>query len=325
MSKTGTTRTQQHGITVEAFDRLVRSDRYDFDSFHDELVAALTLDDTRATVSFRYLLHDGNERPRVKDFARFIACEIVDYAIPRSEIEEARQLDAEQSTTRHFAALHKKALSLFTDIANTGEGGELLLYLLAESILRIPQVLCKMPLKTSGHVHYHGSDGVHATVDDATGKLALYWGESKLHASVSSAMSECFESLTPFLLGAGGSTSAQQRDLELLCGNVDLDDAALEAALLQYLDPKSVHFQNLEYRGLCLVGFDVDDYPSEPNQKCTTEVKEALAKRVDSWNKSLTGHITRRRLESFELQVFCLPFPSVEAFRQAFLAELGIT
>ncbi|WP_223252149.1 Hachiman antiphage defense system protein HamA [Paracoccus mutanolyticus] len=47
---------------------------------------------------------------------------------------------------------------MFTDLKSSGEGGELLLYLLTERFLGLPQILCKMSLKTSAH--YHGADGV---------------------------------------------------------------------------------------------------------------------------------------------------------------------
>jgi hypothetical protein len=37
-----------------------------------------------------------------------------------------------------------------------------------------------MPPKPNSEVHVHGIDGIHVGIDEATGKLALYWGESKL-------------------------------------------------------------------------------------------------------------------------------------------------
>jgi hypothetical protein len=39
-----------------------------------------------------------------------------------------------------------------------------------------------MSLKTSREMHVHGTDGIHARMED-DGRLALYWGESKLHAT----------------------------------------------------------------------------------------------------------------------------------------------
>lgn len=78
--------------------------------------------------------------------------------------------------------MHHEAIGTFTDLSNTGEGGEMLLYLLAERFLKVPQVLCKMDLKTDSHMHYHGADGVYASVNEG-GLLKLFWGESKVYAS----------------------------------------------------------------------------------------------------------------------------------------------
>ena len=61
-------------------------------------------------------------------------------------------------------------------LERSGEGGELPLYLLLEMLLGLPQLLCKMPLKTSAETHLHGVDGVHGKLLPS-GDLALYWGE----------------------------------------------------------------------------------------------------------------------------------------------------
>ena len=82
------------------------------------------------------------------------------------------------------------ALSLFPDIESSGEGGELLLFVLAETLLRLPQILCKMSLKTNLRMHVHGADGVHAGVDPGMGRVALWWGESKIY-DAASAIREC--------------------------------------------------------------------------------------------------------------------------------------
>jgi hypothetical protein len=87
--------------------------------------------------------------------------------------------------------------------------GELLLFLLMERLLGLPQLLAKMSLKTSGNVHVHGSDGVHASLGD-DGILDVYWGESKLYKSSSDAFSDCFESIAPLLIAGGVAVEAQR-------------------------------------------------------------------------------------------------------------------
>jgi hypothetical protein len=319
------TAVQRPVLTEELFLVLLRCEKDHLDAFLGEIDASFSLGTTKARVHCRYVLHDGNERPRIKDLARHLAYDIVDFAIPRSEIDHARRADAESNSTRATISLHKKAAALFSNQPNTGEGGELLLYALAQTYLGLPQVLCKMPLKTHPNVHVHGSDGIHATVDPSSGKLALYWGESKLYGSVNAAIKECFTSLSQFLLDTGGSDGRQRRDLELLSSHLDLNDESLERALLDYLNPESPNFRKVEYRGLCLVGFDSNVYPSTPNKRTSDLVRQDFQQSVASWSTLLEASVAAATLDSFVLEVFCLPMPAVQEFRDAFLKELRST
>jgi len=124
-----------------------------------------------------------------------------------SEREDADRTGSSQKVVR----LHTKARKLFTDLVQSGEGGELLLFALAEKLLRLPQLICKMSLNTNTRMHIHGADGLHAGVDEKTGKLLLYWGESKIFGDVTSAVRDCLKSLAPILLDHGASKRDLQR------------------------------------------------------------------------------------------------------------------
>jgi hypothetical protein len=160
---------------------------------------------------------------------------LADYAVPRSQLEKARARDIRFKSSSAVAALHRQACSTFTDIENTGEGGEMLLFLLAERFLKLPQVLCKMDLKTDSHMHYHGADGVYAGVTD-DGLLKLYWGESKIYNDATSAIRSCLASLAPFLVQTDSDGSARERDLVLLSDKADLSDPKLTEAFKRYFE-----------------------------------------------------------------------------------------
>ena len=82
----------------------------------------------------------------------------------------------------------------------TGEGGEILLYILTQDILKLPQLISKMSLKTSTKMHYQGADGVHFQYNSITGNLELYWAEAKMYQDLNAAVANCFDSLKEFLL-----------------------------------------------------------------------------------------------------------------------------
>jgi len=311
------------GLSFEKFLTLLRSEPQSLDAYLGEITTKSVLPSTHATVHCHYVKVDGNKAPRVAGLAERLARELIIYSIPRSDIEAAKAADAAQDT-KHTVALYRKANQLFTDLKTTGEGGELLLYLMAETYLQLPQLFCKMPLKTSSHMHFHGADGIHGTYDPGTEMLAVYWGESKLYANASSAIDKCFKSLAPIVLPDGSSTSPQSRDLQLLKDNLDLANPELEAAILDFLDPDNPKFNQLNYRGVALVGFNTKSYMPGKSPLVEADIATALSKSVKSWHGSTTRHIGKNNLTDITIELFCIPFPSVSEFRKAFLKELGI-
>lgn len=302
-------------------ERLIRQPHEDISAYLSTVEIGVEIADTKALAHCHMLAFDGNDRPRAAELAAYLGNIIIDYAIPRSKIQEAQQRDLLENTTRHVSELKKKAKALFTDTEKTGEGGELLLYLLAQSILKMPQILCKMSLKTSGRVHIHGTDGLHIKYDSEINKLALYWGESKLYADIGQAMSDCLDSIKPYLVD--DSKAPNDRDLQLFRDNLDLLDDSLETELLNYLNPDHPNFNRMQFRGVCLIGFDDDRYPASPNQKAQLDLENEIRASIADWSNKLKTRLTSRSpLESFILDIFLVPLPSVQNFRDAFLEEV---
>lgn len=281
------------------------------------------IDTTNTKANCYFLNLDGNKRPRVNDFARFIAEKIVDYAIPRTEIDKAKKQMEYSGSSAPMIRLNNKAKKLFTSLPKSGEGGEVLLSVLAEVFLGLPQLFTKMVLKTSSEMHVHGSDGIHAGTND-TGHLTLYWGESKLYSSVTDAVKECFSSLAPFLNDSGGSGAEQERDLQLLRDGVDLSNIDLNNAMKAYLDPNNPMFNQVEYRGLCLVGFDSDKYPATPNSKEIEELRNDIKQVYEQRKAHIQKRIVAEKIDSFTIELFLIPFPDVDEFRKAFRREIGV-
>ena len=152
--------------------------------------ASTTVGTTRANVHCHFLVKDGNRRVLVNDLADSLAMEAVNYCIPRSNVTLALAGGKPQEITAELSRLNREARELFTEITNSGEGGELLIYFLMDRFLGIPQLLAKMPLKTNSSVHYHGADGVHVeALDDR--RIAVYWCESKLYEDPTAAVTAC--------------------------------------------------------------------------------------------------------------------------------------
>lgn len=109
----------------------------------------------------------------------------------------------------------------------------------------------------------------------------------------------------------------------LLRDNADTGDDALTAALVRYFTEDTLEASRLDIRGACLVGFSMEDYPNpfEDGQEVRADIQEG----IDRWRSKLGTTINTHSLDSFEIEVFCVPLPSVQDFRDALLAELGLT
>ncbi|MHB8190665.1 MAG: HamA C-terminal domain-containing protein [Ferrimicrobium sp.] len=311
--------TGSDGWIADAVQRLVRAEKLSLDSYLVTVEEATVLAGTSTTCRCHFVRVDAQSKPRVSALIDMLTDQIVNYCIPRSRIEEARKYQEKTKSPDKTLRLFREAKELFTKTKFTGEGGELLLYALLEIVLGLPQILCKMPLKTSSQVHVHGVDGVHARAL-TNGRLAVYWGEAKMYADVNSAIDAALRSLAPYLLDTQGG--AAQREILLLRDHVDTGDDQLTAALIRYFTEDKMEASQLVIRGACLIGFSMDRYvhPIEDDgTSVRTEVADALAR----WHDRLGEVIQKKQLSAIELEVFFVPFPSVKEFREQFLKRLG--
>ncbi|WP_186640230.1 DUF1837 domain-containing protein [Rufibacter sediminis] len=295
------------------------------DAFLKEVKKEVAVNGTKAKVHCYLINFDGDHSPRVADFAAFISHRLLDYCIPRSEIQKAKDLDSKNNTTSSVVKLNKIARDLLSSLDKSGEGGELMLYLLTQEYLKMPQLLCKMPLKTSSEMHIHGVDGIHVKYDDTSGGLALYWGESKMHKSITSAVSDCFKSVGKYLVSTGGSGTPYQREIQLITSNLDLIDEELEEAILDYLNKDSTNYNKVKNCAVCMLGFDYDMYPSGPNIKQIGDLLKEASLAINSWVESISKKLIKSPpLHSFDIELFLIPFPKVDEFRKVFLKEIGL-
>ncbi len=318
---------QSESNIEKAFKSLLRGGTNDFDAHLITVAPSVNLVGTKAILHCHHIQLDGNGIPKVRELLDSLVNRVADYAIPRIEINRAHAKDLANSSNAASSELHRRAARLFVESDCSGEVGEVLLYCLIQSKLRIPQILCKMSLKTNANLHFNGIDGIHATIEPETGQLAFYWAESKLHKDIGGAVSDCLDSILPFLYEPPSTNGRprRERDLELVRADLSkLDNSVLEDALLNYLDPNHTDYNKVNFRGACLVGFDCKNYPEKPNELTTDKVAQAVKTELETqWKKRVGDKITDRSpLETFHLEVFLVPMPDIEAFRTGFVQAL---
>src|SRR5579884_933173 len=134
----------------------VTAERYDACVAHIE--HEYVVDGASATLRLHYVRSDGNGQPKFKELAEVLAWHLGYYAVMAQ-----RHVDAKDQVDH--AKLLSEAKKLLRRNAKSGEPGELLLYFLMEAVLKAPQAICKMSLKTNRKEEVKGSDGVHIKWD----------------------------------------------------------------------------------------------------------------------------------------------------------------
>jgi len=306
-----------------ALAHLVRDGGKNPEAYLDSLEVETSVVNTQAVVRWHRIGHEVTlDKPDTEKLIDKLILLLIDFACTRKERDDAVLSLSNTGSAQAFAALQEKARRLFTTSTTTGEVGELMLYFLAEHLLKYPQVLCKFRLKTNPSVHAHGADGVHASVDPATGHLRLHWGEAKLYQKLGAAVEDCFSSLSELLLEPPGAKKTKRRDIELLRDFKELNEPGIEAAFRSYLDPDDALSKKVRYCGLALIGFDLADYNALTKEVAKKEVA-TVSGRVQKWAAKIKTSVEKHELIGVTIDVFCIPFPSVQAFRDAFLKRLG--
>ena len=280
--------------------------------------SAILNESTTRSIRLHVLKADHNGRPQVGILVRELYKTILDYCIPRKQISKAIDYFNNTRSTQRIVALRKEAQSLFTDVSNSGEGGELLLFILTESVLGYPQVLSKMAIKTSSRMHFHGVDGVYISCSGTPATLRIHFGESKLHKSAAGSVKEATSSIASMLTDEGFLESAR-RDYYLLNTQADLGNDELEEALKGFLDPLDPRFLSPEVCAVLLAGHELADYPTVFEDEPLPDI---VVDKANNLINILEKKAKEMKIHSFHIDLFLVPFPNIQAFRDLLLKEL---
>ena len=275
----------------------------------------LKLTGIETTVRFHYLKFDGNKQPMVKALADTLYAYIIDYCLSAKNRDE--NLTARQSTL-----LTKEARSLFRhpEISDdspdkTGEAGETLLYFLMEAVLKAPQIVSKMELKTNHKDEVKGSDGIHARWNEELEVVDFYFGESKLYKKVSDALTSALKSVNDF-----HDIKMYEHEFNMVTNHFKYADEAVKHEISQLFingNPGT----NVRVNHACLIGYDYkgyDDVLSEPHSNLISIFEDKLLSNAESLVSLLQKKLDKFEKKYLVFDVFFLPFPSVVDFRNAF-------
>lgn len=268
----------------------------------------LVIDDVEATLRFHHLKFDGSGVPKFDALANTLVEHVIYFCIASRQRPGALR-------AHEYIRLYKQARDLFRKEEKSGEAGELLLYFLLETVLKAPQAVCKMSLKTNRREEVKGSDGIHVAYDEDDGCLVLYLGEAKQYQSYGDAMTEAFQSI---------ETLHNQRrvdyEIELVTSHFKHLDSDLQNRVSEYLDSTDPNGE-CKIRHACLIGFDWTKYSAlgtDKHRKFVADFKSEYLKHCKRLAKKTSELFDRYSCRHLSFEFFFIPFKSVAEFRAAF-------
>ncbi len=288
-------------VTQESYDACLSSISHD-----------LKLHGIKSTLRFHHLVFDKNGEPKLDVLIENLANYLTSYCLT----SERRAGDLSEQDRN---SLYRQAKKLLRDEANSGEAGELLLYFLTEAVLKAPQAVAKVSLKTNPRDEIKGSDGIHVGWSEEENCLVIYFGESKIYTQVSSAIDSAVSSINSFY-----KKRLLDHEIFLVSSHFNLLNPVIKTRILNILDKKKGGDYKVVHT--CLFGFDWSAY-SALNTPNKIAFIDKFAEHYLERAKELAS-LLQDKSKNFDdpsrlcLEVFFLPFSSVADFRGRLLKEL---
>lgn len=306
-------------VKIAEIKSLIAVNKDDYTACIDSIEHSDAVSSLNAKLRFHHLKFDGNGRPMVKALAGLLYNYIIDYCISAKNRPEP-------ITVNDAARLTKEARKLFRhpDITDdspdkTGEAGEALLYFLVEAIIQAPQVVAKMELKTNRKLESNGSDGIHIKWNAEDKVVDFYFGESKLYKNIDDAINSAIKSIDSF-----HADEIYKHEFTMITKHFKYADKEVQDAVTEHIrlgEPGA----GARINHACLIGYNWDTYSTLPNAAhpvLTDEFRTRFSKET-----SLIASKLEKKLAGFTrthlcFDIFFIPFPCVQEFRNEFNAAL---
>ncbi|MDD2774662.1 MAG: DUF1837 domain-containing protein [Gallionella sp.] len=272
-----------------------------------------------ATTRLHHLKFDGNGKPMISALAETLYEHIIEYCISTQNRPSPLTPKDATKLTREARNLFIHPESTEDDPDQTGEAGEALLYFLLESVLGVPQIVAKMELKTNKNDEVKGSDGIHMCWNESEQLVDLYFGEAKLYQNMDAAITSMLKSVASF-----HEKNMCRHEFKLATKHFKYANPRVQEAVKDLLG-SGVPSGGVRINHACLVGYNWDEYKNStllPISQLTSEFREKY--KIDSprIHKSLQSKFDKFERKHLRFEIFFLPFPTVQEFRNAFNAAL---
>ncbi|MBI5433283.1 MAG: DUF1837 domain-containing protein [Planctomycetes bacterium] len=311
---------EAHTTPLNELKRLLAANRANYDACLDHIDHQDSCGGVVARTRLHHLKFDPNGQPKLHALARCLAEHVIEYATSartRPTPQSSQEWTALVNETRRMFRVNTQERGL-RDLS--GEAGEMLLYFLLEAVIGAPQVIAKLELKTNPALESNGSDGIHMRWDESDGVVDVYFGEAKLHKSLSSAISDGFDSIEKFY-----SNGMREHEYALVTRHFKGVDTSLRLAVADILNTGKPG-PDARVNHACLFGYDWSAIAATPGtavEVLVSEYRRQYLEQSPKLHARLQKHFESCSWKQVRFEVFFIPFESVQAFRDAFAKAMS--
>lgn len=281
-------------------------------SLFEHLMSTDYRPELRLKIDCYYIRMDDMGRFRDRELAKYLGEMLTQYVHTLTDIV------ASSISPRSFQKLSLDAARLIRQKRESGDLGEIVLWMLIEGVLGIPKVLSKHPHKTNIRLPNFGTDAVHAQWNPLDSCLELYVGESKLRTSLDSSIGSVIESFETYITGHNGNVPLDQ-DVYLV-DKYAVEDADLTflTTLKDFCQPGSSTRGSARFVFCVFTGYD-SQLLAELGKLSFEETEKFLRDRYKIEMINASEKIERRvdrsdLIRMLRIVWFVLPFQSVRQF-----------
>ena len=288
---------------------------------HEKLETVLNFFETqnlKSNITCQHIhVKNTGDSIRERDFLHLIHQHIVMFVLDFDEYRNMGGLTDNELVTK-FTEIITKAKSKFqTKIENTGEVGELILFLLLEAN-GITQIMSKMRIKSNAEMSVFGTDAIH--IQSTNDELIFHFGESKMYDVFTSAVDSAVKSIE--------NTSGKQEDMEfdIISKNIDRSKfGEFTDQILDYLNPYLSNKENMKTSYPILICHNwniLQDLTKRNGANLSEYLKKEYEKSSEKYSTKIVTKVTSSKINNKTFNFFVIPFTSVSEFRKSFLEML---
>jgi hypothetical protein len=307
-------------------DEYIQGSKKYYDYVFDKVEHSNVINGVDVDLHFKYLKFDPNGNPKIDKLIEILFMYFTHYCFSSQKRNISDLDDIEKELM--ISKLKDEARELFRkwkeeDITDdnqpkSGEIGEIILWLFMEVILKAPQVVAKMDLKTNTGLEVFGSDGIHVKINEDM--LNIYFGEAKLYNDIYKALDSVFESLENFHEDA----QQKQREYNLVTTHYKYLNSNQKDDIYKYIT-NQISQDEVKINHACLVGYDWNEYlklGTEERKSFIENFTSIYEKETERLTKLIQTRFDNFSRKEFSFDVFFIPFNSVQEIRDAFNAKL---